>query len=135
MFKELFTESVEIDKNNVYHDKDTSRWGIESKITKIGSKFGKLKAVFVTADNFRGGKMAERWCFEDKELEAIHFPNPGSGFLLVRYVSLVSSAAGIANVCAISPSTGKIKLLKDYDVDPKYSKWDRPLKVQYMRVV
>jgi hypothetical protein len=135
MFKEIFTESVEADSNNVYWDKDTSRWGIEPWLNKFGRRYGKLKAVFVTADNARNGKMNERWCFDSNDTEFEDFPNPGSGYEIMRYVSLSSASGGMAPVCAINPKTGKVRFLKDLDTDPEDAKWDRPLKVQYMRYV
>ena len=53
MFKELFTEDInsQMDKNNVYFDEDTSRWGIEPAVRKEGKSWGDLFAVFFTKQN------------------------------------------------------------------------------------
>ena len=131
MFKELFTEAA-ADTNWVYHDENTSRWGIDSKIRKFGSSFGELVAVFVTAQNSRSGRHSERWCFSVDSVAGV--PQPGSGYTIVRYVSSTTLAGKMAPICAINPSLGKIKFLKDLD-DSENMKWDKPLKCQYMRVV
>jgi hypothetical protein len=136
MFKELFTESVR-DKNNVYWDKDKSRWGIENDIRRFGERYGDLIGVFVTAENARSGKFPERWCFSIDKEDHSKFPNPGKDYIICRYVSHTTLAGGMAPAIAINPKAGKIKYLNDYDsnADYDYAKWERPLKVQYMRVV
>lgn len=140
MFKELFeanTESVQKDKNNIYWDKDMSRWGIESQIMKFGKRYGTLKGVFATAQNYRDGRYSERWLFEiDTKYEDMKkFPSPGSGYEIYRYVSLTTLAGEMAPVVAVNTSNGKIKFLEDYEAELEDSKWQRPQKVQYMRMV
>ena len=134
-FKEIF-ESTEMDSNNVYWDKNTSRWGIDSDILKFSRSFGgKLKAVFVTADNHRQGKLAERWCFAADELKYNDFPSPGSGYEVLRYISKTTLSGEMAPLIAINPNEGKVKFVKDLNADIKDMKWDKPLKVQYMRYI
>ena len=137
MFKELFTESTERDSNDVYFDKDKSRWGIESDIRKFGERYGKLIGVFVTAENARSGKFPERWCFSIDNEDMSKFPKPGSGYIICRYVTHSTLAGGMAPAIAINPKSGKIRYLNDYNGDTDYDdwKWERPLKVQYMRYV
>ena len=138
MFKELFTESTartERDENNVYWDKDKSRWGIENDIRKFGERYGKLIGVFVTAENARSGKFPERWCFSIDKEDHSKFPKPGAGYMICRYVTHATLAGNMAPAIAINPKSGKIKYLSDYDSDIDFDnvKWERPLKVQYMR--
>jgi hypothetical protein len=43
----------------------------------------------------------------------------------------------MAPIIAINPKLGKVRYLNDYDPDANddYAKWERPLKVHYMRFV
>lgn len=135
-FKELFTESNDYDENFVYWDKDKSRWGIDSIVRKEAKSWGEIEAVFVTAQNARDERFAERWCvpLARNEKQKAKTLNPGSGYIVCRYITLRSANAGMAPLCAVNPSIGKVKFLQDYDTELEDSKWDRPLKVQYLRV-
>ena len=132
-FKEIFTK----EQDNIYIDKDTSRWGIDSKVRKFGEKFGELSAVFHTAMNWREGKMSERWCFDISKTEDLRqYRSPGSRYKIMRYVTLTSLSGQMAPLVAINPEKGKIRFLEDYEeTSENYGKWGKPLKVQYMRIV
>ena len=137
MFKELFTESEnEYDENHVYHDKDNSRWGVDSIVRKEAKSWGDIEAVFVTAENVRSGNVIERWCvpLTKNELQKVKTLNPGSGYIMCRYITLRSAASGMAPLVAVNPGNGKIKFLDDYESELDDTKWLRPQKVQYMRV-
>jgi len=121
--------TARMSNNNVFFDESKGGWSIEPELKAFGEKFGKLIAVFVTKDNARNGKISERWCFSDSNLGDY---DGGEDYQVVRYVSHVSFAGGIAPVCAISTKKGKIKFLKD--IHSEDTSFDRPLVVQYMRV-
>ena len=55
--------------------------------------------------------------------------------MICRYVTHATLAGNMAPAIAINPKSGKIKYLSDYDSDIDFDnvKWERPLKVQYMR--
>ena len=137
MFKELFTESTQStqDKNGVYFDDNTSRWGIESDIAMFGKKIsGKLFGVFMTKQNVKDQKLAERWCFKVSPSLVKEFPKPGSGFIVCKYITKTTLAGKLAPLCAINPDQGKVKFLKDVNSEPSEAAWDKPLKVSYMRI-
>ena len=137
MFNELFTEAIgEMDSNNVIQDKDLSRWGISNGVRKFGERYGELKAVFNTKYLSRQERYGEYWCFDISKNEDLRkFPKPGSGWEIMRYVTLRSLAGEMAPVVAINKGTGQIKFLKDYEAELEDSEWDRPLKVDYMRYI
>jgi uncharacterized protein (DUF2237 family) len=138
MFKELFTENTEADKNNVYWDSNTSRWGIESDILRFGKRYGNLIAVFMTKENVRDRRDSERWCFDLTNSGEYKYSNvwenPGNGYIVCRYVTRTTLAGGMAPLVAINPKQGKVRFIKQGTLDGDPYEWDRPQKVAYMRV-
>ena len=125
------TKPMPIFNDRVFTDESIARWGIPTELAKFGQTFGELIAVFQTKENSRVGHLSERWCFEDKTLESLGYV-AGEGYALARYITETSFAGKIAPVCAINPTNGKVKFLKD--LQSEALAFSRPQQVQYMRI-
>jgi hypothetical protein len=139
-FKDMLTESqnTQPDKNNVYWDPNISRWGIETDIFRFGSRYGDLFAVFVTKEDVRNKRAAERWCFDLSNSGEYKYSNvwenPGSGYIVCRYVTRTTLAGAMAPLIAINPKQGKVKFVNSDVLDGDPYEWHKPQKVAYMRV-